>query len=159
LRYFKFVEFWQLIFGLCLDVLYKRVPRRLFFTKNLLEAIKKRGGNFTRHNQEVFVEVESSNYFLRVEGSDLDVFDQIVMRREFDRILELTKALNKSDVIVLDCGANIGLVTVQFKKSFPGYKIISLEPEKNNFNQLQKNIQANKFTDIISLPIGVWHEQ
>jgi FkbM family methyltransferase len=42
---------------------------------------------------------------------------------------------------ILDLGANIGIETIKFKKFYPNAKIISLEPEINNFAILKSNTE------------------
>ncbi|UKB79316.1 FkbM family methyltransferase [Chryseobacterium sp. MEBOG07] len=51
---------------------------------------------------------------------------------------------NKSDedVLILDCGANIGLSSIYFKSIFKNAKIIAFEPDQKIFGQLQKNINT-----------------
>jgi FkbM family methyltransferase len=49
---------------------------------------------------------------------------------------------NKSPVII-DCGANIGLSILYFKKKCPNSKIFAFEPNPNVFNLLKLNIEQN----------------
>jgi FkbM family methyltransferase len=43
---------------------------------------------------------------------------------------------------IIDCGANIGLATIYFKKKFPHAKIIAFEPDPEIFKILTKNIES-----------------
>ena len=49
----------------------------------------------------------------------------------------------KNDPIIIDCGANIGVSVVYFKKLFPKSKIIAFEPDPFLFKYLKKNIEKN----------------
>ncbi|PIZ54184.1 FkbM family methyltransferase [Candidatus Uhrbacteria bacterium CG_4_10_14_0_2_um_filter_41_21] len=50
---------------------------------------------------------------------------------------------------IIDCGSNIGLSVIYFKKLFPTAEIIAFEPDPNIYNILQKNIAAAKIaTDV-----------
>jgi len=42
--------------------------------------------------------------------------------------------------LIVDCGANIGATAVHFALSFPGTKIVAVEPEISNFELMQKNV-------------------
>lgn len=55
--------------------------------------------------------------------------------------LEILKGSNGS---FIDVGANIGLYTTIISKTFPGRKIIAIEPEHNNYAMLNKNIALNR---------------
>ena len=58
--------------------------------------------------------------------------------REIYRFRPLT-----SHPLIIDCGANIGLSILYFKKIFPGARIIGFEPDPHNFELLQKNLLQN----------------
>lgn len=65
-----------------------------------------------------------------------------------------TKILEKSTLpgeIVLEAGANIGYYTIlQSKKVGPRGKIYAIEPEKENFEYLKKNIKLNNLKNVSS---------
>lgn len=44
---------------------------------------------------------------------------------------------------IIDCGGNIGVATMFFKKKYPKAKILIFEPDKENFKRLQENIKNN----------------
>ncbi|MBL7858081.1 MAG: FkbM family methyltransferase [Cyclobacteriaceae bacterium] len=142
-----------------LDSFHKRIPRKIFLTKNVLDYIETAKGQFTVQKDEVRIELTNTHYLLRRSGSDLDVFNQIIIERGLNRILQHMKTLKNEGIHILDCGANIGLATLTFKKEYPLSKIISLEPEPGNYNQLCKNISLNGYSEITPLAIGVWFEK
>lgn len=57
---------------------------------------------------------------------------------------------------IIDCGANIGLSVLYFKRLFPKARILAYEPDADNFVLLQKNISQNQLTDIESRQKAVW---
>jgi FkbM family methyltransferase len=59
--------------------------------------------------------------------------------------------------LIIDCGANIGLAVLYFKKIFPGAKIFAFEPDDLNFQLLEKNITTNKLTGVIAKKAAVWN--
>jgi len=58
------------------------------------------------------------------------------------------KKLKKNSVVV-DVGANIGLVSILAAKRFNAKKVISFEPCSDNFILLKKNIEVNDCKNII----------
>lgn len=64
--------------------------------------------------------------------------------------------MNSAAPFILDCGANIGLSVVYFKKLYPAAKIVAFEPDPKIFDVLQSNIQAFDLRDVTLVPKGVW---
>lgn len=56
---------------------------------------------------------------------------------------------------IIDCGANIGLATLYFKKLYPRSKMICFEPNPIPFEILQKNIKLNHLTDVTPYNIAI----
>ncbi len=71
--------------------------------------------------------------YLRPKSSDLLAFHQIFTFKEYDMNLGFVPKF------IIDAGANIGLSALFFSNKFPEAKIIAIEPEKSNFEMLQKN--------------------
>lgn len=86
---------------------------------------------------------------LRYTVSDHSIFWQCLVIRQYD--LNEFKQIkifmrNYRDMlsrgrcpVIIDAGANIGLATVWFARIFPDAHVISIEPEKHNFEILKKN--------------------
>lgn len=49
---------------------------------------------------------------------------------------------------IIDCGANIGMSVLYFKKKHPNSKIIAFEPNPYAFEILTKNVQQNKLQNV-----------
>tara|TARA_B100000963_G_scaffold335460_1_gene329599 strand:+ start:2931 stop:3749 length:819 start_codon:yes stop_codon:yes gene_type:complete len=60
------------------------------------------------------------------------------------------------DPLIIDCGANIGLATLYFKKAFPKAKIIAFEPDPVICSTLKKNLEINSFEDVKVEQKAVW---
>ena len=59
---------------------------------------------------------------------------------------EIYKFQTDSEIpYILDCGANIGLSVIYFKKLFPNAKIVAFEPDKKIFDYLKFNINSFGF--------------
>lgn len=72
---------------------------------------------------------------IRSNSSDIDVFWQIFVEKEYSCLAHLT------DVdLIIDAGANVGYSSVYFLSHFPDCRVIAIEPDGNNFASLQKNL-------------------
>lgn len=63
---------------------------------------------------------------------------------------------NDAAPVVLDCGSNIGLSVLYFKTIYPAARIWAFEPDRNNFELLQKNIAYHHLQNVIAEPKAVW---
>lgn len=52
------------------------------------------------------------------------------------------------DPVIIDCGANIGVSILYFKKLFPNSRILAFEPNPHAFELLQKNMKENKIQNV-----------
>lgn len=89
--------------------------------------------------------------YLRNGTSDITVFYQIFLKQSY----EVDYGFIPKTII--DCGANIGLVSVFYKIRFPNSRIIAVEPELTNFNLLVKNTRSYK--DVHCIKAGVWNKE
>lgn len=80
-------------------------------------------------------------YFLHYQSLHV-LFNEIFIQKEY-----FFESKNKSPII-LDCGANIGMASLFFKKIYPDAKVICFEPVSKNFEILEKNIKENNLQNI-----------
>ena len=57
-------------------------------------------------------------------------------------------ASEKSDPEIIDCGSNIGISILNFKKIFPTSIIKAFEPDPVTFSILEKNIRENNLSNV-----------
>ena len=73
---------------------------------------------------------------------------------------EIYKFYADTDVpLILDCGANIGLSIIYFKKLFPNASIIGFEPDSKIFDILKYNLKAFGLLDIDLEKRAVWSSE
>lgn len=87
--------------------------------------------------------------YLRHDTSDVKTFDKIFLDEEYKVLL------NHPPGIIIDAGANIGAASIYFANTYPKAKIISIEPEKSNFQMLLKNTAPYK--NIFCLQKALWY--
>jgi FkbM family methyltransferase len=61
--------------------------------------------------------------------------------------------------IIIDCGSNIGLSIIFFKRSFPNAKITGFEPDIHIFNKLQNNLTTYGYQDVTLENKAIWKEE
>ena len=57
--------------------------------------------------------------------------------------------------VVIDIGANIGIVAIYLAKTHPGIRIVAIEPVPTTFGHLQENISLNAVSNITALNCAV----
>jgi FkbM family methyltransferase len=61
--------------------------------------------------------------------------------------------------VIIDCGANIGLSLIYFKKLYPNCKITAFEPDPKIFQTLRNNIEIFGFNDIELVNRALWSNE
>lgn len=71
------------------------------------------------------------------------------LQDEFDIDMMDIKTMNlPSDPVIVDIGANVGIISFYFAKRFPNAKIYAYEPHPINYANLVKGIEANGLTNV-----------
>ena len=60
---------------------------------------------------------------------------------------------------IIDCGANIGMTILFFKKLYPNCSIIAFEPNPFLFALLTKNVNQNKLENVVLENVGLSNEE
>ncbi|MEO9070113.1 MAG: FkbM family methyltransferase [Ginsengibacter sp.] len=111
------------------------------------------GQRFIKRNKIIGIKTPGldEKILLRNNPSDIQVFTQIFINREYD----VTE--NREIKTIIDCGANIGLASLFFLSKFPGARIVAIEPEENNFQMLIKNLSSYK--NVTCIKKGIWDKK
>jgi FkbM family methyltransferase len=87
---------------------------------------------------------------VRLGTSDVEVMQQVLLDHEYDFILPIQPR------VIIDAGANIGFTSVFFANLYPDATIVALEPDRSNFQLLERNI-AN-YPHIRAVNAALWCE-
>lgn len=87
-------------------------------------------------------------FVIRDNPSDYATFTEVLVKKDY----RLPFAFEPKTII--DAGGNIGLTALFFANQFPDAGIVTIEPDKNNFDILKKNVSFYK--NIIPLNKGIW---
>jgi FkbM family methyltransferase len=74
--------------------------------------------------------------YCRAGTSDLDVFGQMFVQREYRCLDDITSAN-----LIIDCGANVGFSSAYFLTRYPMSSVICVEPDPDNFRALESNLE------------------
>jgi FkbM family methyltransferase len=72
----------------------------------------------------------------RFGSSDLDVFEQIFVEREFSEFADV-----EAPELIVDCGAYVGYSGIFLLNLFPKAHLIAIEPDEGNFSLLRRNLE------------------
>ena len=95
-------------------------------------------------------------YVLRKRTSDLKVFKQLVIEKEYQCVIDLISKHHVKINTVIDAGANVGLSMIFFKSIFPNVQIICIEPDKENCGLISTQIKENGYNNIYIEKAGLW---
>jgi FkbM family methyltransferase len=65
----------------------------------------------------------------------------------------------KTNGVILDCCANMGLSVLYFAMNYPNHKIIAFEPEKAIYDVIKENLETFKLTNVTLYDKAVWTEE
>ena len=93
----------------------------------------------------------------RYPSSDLGILYQVLGKSEYAVVIDLVNQLNlKAPLSIVDAGANVGYASLYFKAAFPDARILALEIDASNANQLERNIASNSLSDLRASRQALW---
>ena len=105
----------------------------------------------------------------RYTKAQIKLYDKNFIIADAPSFFSMYKEIIKSEIykfksdsrkpLIIDCGANIGLGILYFKKRFPEAKIIAFEPDTKIFDILKYNIQSFDFSDVDLINKALWSEE
>jgi len=66
---------------------------------------------------------------------------------------------NKQNPVIIDCGSNIGLSIIYFKKLYPDCILLCFEPDVNIFKVLSENVSAFGFQGVTLYNKAIWERE
>jgi FkbM family methyltransferase len=89
---------------------------------------------------------------IRKGSSDFKVFQQVMVFDHYNYNVSSEPPVET----IIDLGANVGLSALFFTTKYPNAKVIAVEPEKHNYEQLVKNVAG--FSNVYALKNAIWYE-
>lgn len=88
------------------------------------------------------------NFIIRENTSDPIVFREVILKEQYKPIC-IDNVKN-----IIDAGGNVGYTAVYFAWKYPNAKIVTIEPDKDNYEVLVENIK--NYPNIIPLRAALW---
>lgn len=95
----------------------------------------------------------------RVMGWDIDYVDEAALWTCINVLVNKgwNDFVSKTDQpFILDCGANIGISVLNYKRRYPKAEIIAFEPDPSIFKVLKRNLDENGAGDVQVVEEAVW---
>ena len=130
---------------------------------SVMRSVIREGGRLQRDGSYNLLSTPSPNGLncIRVQRgtSDYPVFRQTLIDQQYLPMIGIASTLYPSKEMryILDAGANIGCVSIQLARAFPGARVIAIEPDPRNFLALKDNVNRNSLTNIITVQAGLWY--
>jgi FkbM family methyltransferase len=86
-------------------------------------------------------------------GSLLGFLDFVLFRGMNDFLSD------RSEPLILDCGANVGFTVLNYKRLFPRARMTAFEPDPRFVPVLRRNLQRNGACDVNVVEAAVWTSQ
>jgi FkbM family methyltransferase len=80
----------------------------------------------------------------------ISCFETIVVKRWNDFVAR------REAPYILDCGANVGITVLHYKKLYPKARIVAFEPDKEICDVLRENLTANGAGDVEVVEAAIW---
>lgn len=90
-------------------------------------------------------------FYIREKSHDLHI---ISGSYEF-KVRKLIEKFAREGKIIIDIGAHIGKYSILASKMNPDARIYAIEPERDNFNLLNKNIRLNKIKNVFPIKVAL----
>lgn len=98
---------------------------------------------------------------IKILGWDLDYVDSYALWSCIDVLVYKRWndfVTDNKDSVILDCGANIGVSVLNYKRHFPGAEIIAFEPDPVIVKVLKRNLTENSASNVKIIEAAVWTE-
>lgn len=79
-------------------------------------------------------------------------------REIFEREIYRFRATTPEPYII-DCGANVGLSVLYFKRLYPRARVVAFEPDDQIFDVLRRNLERHGCSDVELHRRALWHEE
>ncbi len=139
------------------------IPKWFITSRKAFNHLIENGYVLKKHGSlnTVDVGINGHNYSisLRRNSSDVLVFDQVLLEKEYQVVVDLLKENNMRCDTIVDAGANIGLTSLYLKSIFPKSEIYAIEPNKENFKILVKNIEDNQIENSRLSDKAIWNKE
>ncbi|WP_316851317.1 FkbM family methyltransferase [Pedobacter agri] len=152
----KFIDKLTYLYGKTIELILPERYNKIVHLRTFINNVHSLGYDIKHHSNHLILQSTSKAIELRNNTSDRDVFSQVFINNEYQVIIDYVIINQLKLNTIIDAGANIGLTALKFATFFPDSKIICLEPDPNNYRQLQINL--NGMINIACLQNALWYK-
>lgn len=98
----------------------------------------------------IYYSMKYSPLIIRDNTDDIRIFHSIFVKKDYNIPIKIKPKF------IIDAGAYVGYSSMYFSSKYPNAKIISIEPEKNNFSTLKENTKNINNIEVINA--GLWYK-
>jgi FkbM family methyltransferase len=139
--------------------IYKQLKDTIYYYKNREKIFLKRSEFFRLRSYRQSEKKDQSTVF---NGHEISFTSPFWFLHSIDEIFvqEVYKFSSQvTDPVILDCGANIGLSVIYFKKLYPEARITAFEADSAIFRTLKENIKSYNYSHVSLIHSAVWKER
>lgn len=147
---------------LCQNKLLKNVDGSsdITFTRHLIRDILKAGYAIKTNGSNLVIKhFNGLNFLARKKSSDLQVFRQIWIYKEYKPVLDYLRQKNIKIKTIIDCGANVGYTSLYFSMYLKDAHIVSVEADKGNAEMVRSNVKLNNIPATEVLHKAIWYRE
>ena len=122
-----------------------------------LKNAKRRGYSIEKKDRIINLRRNNISFGLRIGSSDFAVFEQIFLNEEYQSAVKVLIDNETPVKTIIDLGANIGLSSLYFKEHFPDARILCVEPDSGNYQQLERHLSEVPHTSLYRK--AIWPER
>jgi FkbM family methyltransferase len=127
-----------------------RIAKKLLSTSPTeMERLLMTAHKFPRHKKHDF-------QFKGMKFTVTDFLSVAYQLKEYFEDERMNFSSGSSSPVIYDCGANVGVSLIYFKKKFPSAKITAFEPDPEVYKCLQQNMKQNNIDEITLLEKAAW---
>lgn len=121
---------------------------------NVFQAIRS-GRSMVQVSPETFQEIEINGIHLKIKDYSTSVLTGIVTAELRDDAYNIEQIPFGPGDVVVDIGANIGIVSIYLAKRHPGLIIHAFEPLPPNYDRLISNLRLNNVRNVVAHPLAI----
>ena len=96
-------------------------------------------------DKEFFLRLKMADLWF--DASELNTYREVFSASEYD----LHSQAPGPGEAILDVGANIGLFTIRYARTFPKARVYAFEPNPGVYKRLLRNLEANGLTNVVAI--------
>lgn len=141
----------------------------IFYFKKSIRLLSKGINPFeTEKNKKEDISIREENFVNRFTPGEIEFYGNKFQYVDYASFLSTKKELFEENIyefksekqipFIIDCGANIGLSILFFKKLYPNSRILAFEPDRKLYDAIIENVNTYNLQNIELINKALWDE-